>query len=49
MANWLISRMTGVRQRDFGCTLRAYRSWVVRELKLYGSKDERLKRLWDKS
>ena len=36
MANWLISRMTGVRQRDFGCTLRAYRSWVVRELKLYG-------------
>lgn len=36
IANWLISRMTGVRQRDFGCTLRAYRSWVVRELKLYG-------------
>jgi glycosyltransferase involved in cell wall biosynthesis len=35
-ANWLISRMTGVRQRDFGCTMRAYRSWVVRELKLYG-------------
>ncbi|HXV23716.1 MAG TPA: glycosyltransferase family 2 protein [Alphaproteobacteria bacterium] len=36
IANWLISRLTGVRQRDFGCTLRAYRSWVVRELKLYG-------------
>ncbi len=36
IGNWLISRLTGVRQRDFGCTLRAYRSWVVRELKLYG-------------
>ena len=35
-ANWLISRLTGVHQRDFGCTMRAYRSWVVRELKLYG-------------
>jgi len=35
-ANWLISRVTGVRQRDFGCTMRAYRIWVVRELKLYG-------------
>ena len=36
IANRLIARLTGVRQRDFGCTLRAYRSWVVRELKLYG-------------
>jgi dolichol-phosphate mannosyltransferase len=36
VANWLISRLTGVRQRDYGCTLRAYRSWVVHELKLYG-------------
>jgi glycosyltransferase involved in cell wall biosynthesis len=36
IANRLIGRLTGVRQRDFGCTLRAYRSWVVRELKLYG-------------
>ena len=36
VANWMISRVTGVRQRDYGCTLRAYSSWVVRELKLYG-------------
>jgi glycosyltransferase involved in cell wall biosynthesis len=36
IANQIISRLTGIRQRDFGCTLRAYRSWVVRELKLYG-------------
>ena len=36
IANRLIAWLTGVRQRDFGCTLRAYRSWVVRELKLYG-------------
>ena len=35
-ANWLISRLTGVQQRDFGCTMRAYRRWVVHELKLYG-------------
>lgn len=36
LANWLISRVTGIRFHDFGCTLRAYRSDVVRQLSLYG-------------
>ena len=36
MANWLISRITKVRLRDYGCTLKAYRREVVRNIKLYG-------------
>ncbi|MGI8479865.1 MAG: glycosyltransferase family 2 protein [Gaiellaceae bacterium] len=36
MANWLISRVTGVRLHDYGCTLKAYRSEVVEETRLYG-------------
>jgi glycosyltransferase involved in cell wall biosynthesis len=36
MANWLIGRVTGVRLHDYGCTLKAYRSEVVRETRLYG-------------
>jgi glycosyltransferase involved in cell wall biosynthesis len=35
-ANWLISRVTGVYLHDYGCALKAYRSDVVREVKLYG-------------
>src|SRR5574341_2414611 len=35
-ANWLISKVTGVRLHDYGCTLKAYRSEVVRHLRLYG-------------
>ncbi len=36
LANWLISRVTGVRLHDYGCTLKAYRREVVDHLHLYG-------------
>ncbi len=36
VANWLISKVTGVRLHDYGCTLKAYRREVVRHLRLYG-------------
>jgi glycosyltransferase involved in cell wall biosynthesis len=36
MANRLISRTTGTELHDYGCTLKAYDSGVVRHLKLYG-------------
>ena len=35
-ANRLISRITSVRLRDYGCSLKAYRSEVLKEVKLYG-------------
>ena len=35
-ANWLISRVTGVRLHDFGCSLKAYRAEAVKPLQLYG-------------
>ena len=35
-ANWLISAGTGVHLHDYGCTLKAYRSEVVKSIKLYG-------------
>lgn len=36
LANWLISRVTGVALHDYGCTLKAYRREVVEHLHLYG-------------
>lgn len=36
IANRLISRITGVRLHDYGCSLKAYRREVVRHLNLYG-------------
>ncbi len=36
VANWLISRVTGVPLHDYGCTLKAYRREVLREFRLYG-------------
>jgi glycosyltransferase involved in cell wall biosynthesis len=36
VANWLISRTTGVRLHDYGCSLKAFRADVVKPLKLYG-------------
>ena len=35
-ANWLISRTTGVRLHDYGCSLKAYRRDVVESVRLYG-------------
>ena len=36
LANWLISKVTGIRLHDYGCTLKAYRREVVEHLRLYG-------------
>ncbi|MEZ5065343.1 MAG: glycosyltransferase family 2 protein [bacterium] len=36
MANWLIGRITGVRLHDYGCSLKAYRSEVLKNVRLYG-------------
>lgn len=36
MANWLISRITGVKLHDYGCTLKAFRHDVVKNVSLYG-------------
>ena len=36
IANWIISRSTGVRLHDYGCSLKAFRAEVVKPLKLYG-------------
>ncbi|MBI3267658.1 MAG: glycosyltransferase family 2 protein [Planctomycetes bacterium] len=36
IANGLISRITGVRLHDYGCSLKAYRREVVSDLRLYG-------------
>ncbi len=35
IANLLIARVTGARIHDTGCSLKAYRSWVVRSLHIY--------------
>lgn len=36
IANWLISKVTGVRLHDYGCTLKAYRREVLQGFRLYG-------------
>lgn len=36
IANWLISRVTGVHLHDYGCTLKAYRREVFEGFRLYG-------------
>ena len=36
IANWLIGKLTGVRIHDYGCTLKAYRSDVIKRVRLYG-------------
>ena len=36
LANGLISRITGVALHDYGCTLKAYRREVIRDVHLYG-------------
>ncbi len=35
-ANWLISNVTGVKLHDYGCSLKAYKREVIKNLKLYG-------------
>ncbi len=36
IANWIIGEVTRVKLHDFGCTLKAYRRDVIRDVKLYG-------------
>src|SRR4029453_14013707 len=36
IANWVISRTTGVRLHDYGCSLKVFRAEVVKPMKLYG-------------
>ncbi|MCC6260070.1 MAG: glycosyltransferase family 2 protein [Anaerolineales bacterium] len=36
IANWLISRVTGVHLHDYGCTLKAYRRDALAGFRLYG-------------
>ena len=36
IANWIISRVTGVHLHDYGCTLKAYRREVLTGFRLYG-------------
>jgi len=36
IANWLISRISGVRLHDYGCSLKAYRADILKEVSLYG-------------
>jgi len=36
IANWLISLLTGVKLHDYGCTLKAYRRNILKNVHLYG-------------
>jgi len=36
VANRIISQISGVQLHDFGCTLKAYRSEIVKDVRLYG-------------
>ena len=36
IANWLIGRMTEVRLHDYGCSLKVYRTQVIKNVRLYG-------------
>ena len=36
MANWFISRITHIKLHDFGCTLKAFRKEVIKNINLYG-------------
>ncbi|MFZ5559796.1 MAG: glycosyltransferase family 2 protein [Patescibacteria group bacterium] len=36
IANWLISAITGVKLHDYGCTMKAYRKEVIKNVRFYG-------------
>ena len=36
IANFLIRRATGVHVHDYGCSLKVYRSYVIKQVRLYG-------------
>lgn len=35
-ANWLISRISGIHLHDYGCSLKAYRKDIIKNIELYG-------------
>jgi len=36
VANWIISRVTGVKLHDYGCTLKVYQKSILEDVRLYG-------------
>ncbi len=36
IANYLISKISGLNLHDFGCTLKAYKKEIIKDIKLYG-------------
>ncbi len=36
IANYVISKITGIELHDYGCTLKAYRKGIIRNIRLYG-------------
>lgn len=36
ISNWLTSFLTGVKLHDYGCTLKAYKKEIAKDIKLYG-------------
>ena len=36
IANWIIGRMTGVKIHDYGCSLKAYKREIIKDVNLYG-------------
>lgn len=36
VANWLISKLSGVKIHDYGCMLKSYRRWTLENVRLYG-------------
>ena len=36
IANWVISKISGVKLHDYGCSLKAYRKDILKNVKLYG-------------
>jgi glycosyltransferase involved in cell wall biosynthesis len=36
IANWIIRRSSGVRMRDYGCSLKVFRSEIAKDMGLYG-------------
>lgn len=36
IANWLVSAISGIHLHDYGCSLKAYKRHVIKDVKLYG-------------
>lgn len=36
IANWIISKVSNVKLRDYGCSLKAYKKGVIKNIRLYG-------------